>query len=125
MSLDDTMITWDMSADGGFGEAYPGLDDAGSPTARARRAGRLLVAPTRTGAGTGEPDPVDPGRGPETVAATFLDPATGEVVDEVVVGRHRSGDVGRAPPSPSARTAAWSPSPGGWARRCSTPAPAR
>ena len=31
---DHTIITWDMSPDGGFGESDPGLDGAGSPTAR-------------------------------------------------------------------------------------------
>jgi len=88
MSLDDTIITWDMTADGGIGESYPRLPDGRWISNRPRvvESGRLLVAPTRSGSGIGEELGGKPGPGSESVAATFLDPATGEVVDQVVVG---------------------------------------
>ena len=85
----DTVIVWDVGPDGGFGESHPGIPGrwvANPPDVV--EPGRLLVAPTR---------PLGPvvqeipylGEGTRTVAATFLDPRTGEVVDEVVVGETR------------------------------------
>jgi hypothetical protein len=47
---------------------------------------RLIVAPTRAGPAFHEGLGIGPGPGTETVAATFLHPASGEVVDQVVVG---------------------------------------
>ncbi len=91
-SVDDTVIEWDMTADGGFGGTYPPLSDRYvSNRPQLVEPGGLLVAPTRAvGAdpGVGE-DPIDrlaPRPDTRSVAATFLDPATGEVTDQVVVG---------------------------------------
>ncbi|HLM06878.1 MAG TPA: BTAD domain-containing putative transcriptional regulator [Blastococcus sp.] len=88
MSLDNTIITWDMGADGGFGRSYPRLEDGRWISNRPEivEPGRLLVAPTRTGAAVTEDLYAGPGPGSASVAATFLDPETGEVVDQVVVG---------------------------------------
>ncbi|MGY1616579.1 BTAD domain-containing putative transcriptional regulator [Geodermatophilus sp. SYSU D00691] len=86
VATDNTVIAWDMSVDGGFGEAYPGLRDrwiSGRPELTGPDG--LLVAPTRGGAGAGDPS-ATPAGDSRTVAATFLDPATGAVVDEVLVG---------------------------------------
>jgi WD40 repeat protein len=84
-SADNTVIAWDVSPDGGFGTAQPGIRGrwpAGTPVMV--RPGRLVVVPTR-----GLPRVRDvPYHGEETldVAATFLDPTTGAVVAQVPVG---------------------------------------
>ncbi|MGY1783274.1 nSTAND1 domain-containing NTPase [Geodermatophilus sp. SYSU D01036] len=85
VALDDTVITWDATADGGLGEALPGMRDRWISN-RPQPVGRdgLLVAPTRSG--TPEGAPFDRGPGSLGVAATFLDPDTGEVVEQVDVG---------------------------------------
>jgi DNA-binding SARP family transcriptional activator/WD40 repeat protein len=86
MSRDDTIITWDMSAAAGFGESYPALDGRWvTNRPRLVEPGGPFVAPTRTGHSIGERGE-GPGPGTESVAATFIAPATGEVVDEVIVG---------------------------------------
>jgi WD40 repeat protein len=75
-----------MGPDAGFGEAYPGLDGRWISNRPQPVPGGLIVFPTRPGRSTTE---VRHGPlGPETasVAAVFLDPATGEVVEQVVVG---------------------------------------
>jgi WD40 repeat protein len=85
LSRDHTLITWDMSADGGFGETYPGLEERWiSNRPQLIEPEGLLVAPTRSGANVWPVNRL----GPDTrsVAATFLDPATGDEVAEVVVG---------------------------------------
>jgi WD40 repeat protein len=86
ISRDGTIVTWDMTADGGLGRAYPRLGDRWiSNRPQLIEPGGLLVAPTRTGENTwttGE----DPGPDTVSVAATFVDPATGEVVDELELG---------------------------------------
>ncbi|MGY1608920.1 nSTAND1 domain-containing NTPase [Geodermatophilus sp. SYSU D00700] len=91
-SVDDTVVEWDMAADGGLGGTYPPLPDRYvSNRPQLVEPEGLLVAPTRAvGAdpGVGE-DPIDrlaPRPDTRSVAAAFLDPATGEVVDQVVVG---------------------------------------
>jgi WD40 repeat protein len=88
LSLDGTIITWDMGDDGGFGRSIPGLPDGRWISNRPEVVdpGRLVVAPTRTGAAGSEELYAGPGPGSASVAATFLDPVSGEVVDQVVVG---------------------------------------
>ena len=85
-SGDNELIVWDVGPDGGFGSSHPGIPGrwvAGPPAVV--EPGRLVVAPTR-------PLPKDaegpPYGGGDTlgVAATFLDPRTGGVVDQVDVG---------------------------------------
>ncbi|TFV91549.1 hypothetical protein E4P40_05845 [Blastococcus sp. CT_GayMR20] len=86
MSRDRTVISWDMTADGGLGESYPGLGERWiSNRPQLVEPLGLLVAPTRPG---GSRDEAGTGPGPDTVsvAAAFLDPENGKVVDEVVVG---------------------------------------
>lgn len=86
VSRDGTAISWDVSAEAGFGAPIAGLGDRWiSNRPQTITPGRLIVAPTR-------PAPTSAGqfllRGPGTaaVAAVFLDPITGEVVDKVPVG---------------------------------------
>ncbi len=90
---DQTVIGWDVSADAGFGSAYPGL--AGRWIANRPETvvpGRLVVAPTRPLSRLGD-DGVVPAADTFTVSATFLDPATGRVVDQVRVGRTFEGPL--------------------------------
>jgi DNA-binding SARP family transcriptional activator/WD40 repeat protein len=83
-SRDHTLITWDMSADGGFGETYGALEERWiSNRPQLIDSAGLLVAPTRSGTNVW---PDDLGLATSSVAATFLDPATGHQVAEVVVG---------------------------------------
>jgi WD40 repeat protein len=108
MSLDGTIITWDMSPDGGFGESYPGLEGrwvSGRP--RLIEPSGLLVAPTRPGTSTREAGE-GPGPGTESVAAAFIDPATGDVVQQVVVGDTlaRAGSGSSVAVSPDGRMVA-------------------
>jgi WD40 repeat protein len=80
----DTAIVWDLRPDGGFGTSQPGIPGRWMVNPpEVVEPGRLVVAPTRPLA-PGE----SPGGGPGTaeVAATFVDPRTGEVVEEVPVG---------------------------------------
>ena len=90
---DQTVIGWDVSADAGFGSAYPGLGDrwiANRPDTVVP--GRLVVAPTRPLSRHGD-DGLVPAADTFAVAATFLDPATGRVVDQVRVGRTFRGPL--------------------------------
>ncbi|TQN41474.1 DNA-binding SARP family transcriptional activator [Blastococcus colisei] len=85
VSLDDTVIAWDMTADAGFGESHPGVPDRWiSNRPQHVEPTGMVVAPTRSGSSL--PAPID--RGPDSlgVAATFLDPGTGSVVEQVEVG---------------------------------------
>jgi WD40 repeat protein len=87
VSVDGTIIAWNMTPDAGFGSSYPGLGDrwiANRP--QMVDPGRLLVAPTRPVSGSDQVERDVPNVDTLSVAATFLDPATGRVVDEVVVG---------------------------------------
>jgi DNA-binding SARP family transcriptional activator/WD40 repeat protein len=86
-AVDHKVVVWDLGPDGGLGRAQPGLADrwiADRP--EVVEPGRLVVAPTRA------LGPVSVGTlpysGPDTVgvAATFLDPRTGGVLEHVVVG---------------------------------------
>jgi WD40 repeat protein len=85
-SRDHSVITWDASADAGLGSDYPGLGDrwiANRP--QLVRQGGLLVAPTRPVSRLDETQLL---YAPDTVgvAATFIDPTTGQVVDQIHVG---------------------------------------
>jgi WD40 repeat protein len=84
LSLNATIAEWDLSGDAGFGSTYPAL--AGRWVANRPQTiepGQRVVAPTRPGS-----DFSTPVFAPETlsVAATFFEPETGRVVDQVVVG---------------------------------------
>jgi WD40 repeat protein len=85
-SADNQVIVWDVGPDGGFRESRPGISGRWLANAPAVvDPGRLVVAPTRPlPAG----DQGIPHLGPGTVgvAATFIDPRTGKVVDQVEVG---------------------------------------
>ena len=86
LASDDTVIVWDVDPDGGFGAAHPGLPGrwlANRP--EVVDPGRLIVAPTRPLDPNGQEIPYA-GAPTLEVAATFLDPRTGEVVDQVPVG---------------------------------------
>lgn len=89
------VVWWDLTTDAGFGTTYAGLGDRWiSNRIDVLEPGKLVVAPTRRVPRTDEPglmfysspDAVQ-------VAATFLDPVTGRVVDEVVVGDTVDGAV--------------------------------
>lgn len=81
-----SVIVFDVSADGGFGSSYPGLADRWiSNRPQVVEPGGLIVAPTRAASHSGG-DPSDPAPDTLSVAATFFDPTSGRVVDEVVVG---------------------------------------
>jgi WD40 repeat protein len=82
---DNRMILWDVSATGGFGTSVGDFGDrwfAGPP--EVVEPDRLVVVPSRPVSATGE----DGGTAPGTtgLAATFLEPGTGRVVDQVAVG---------------------------------------
>ena len=86
-SQDQTLVVWDMSADAGFGTAFPGLDDRWI----ANRPELLgpdgpLVAPTRPVSHLGGGGSDAPASDTASVAATFIDAKSGRVIDEVVVG---------------------------------------
>jgi DNA-binding SARP family transcriptional activator/WD40 repeat protein len=85
-SPDNVLIVWDVRPDGGFGTAQPGLTGrfaVGTPAVV--EPGRLVVVPTRGIPPREAGDPPYTGVGLD-VAATFVDPRTGEVVDQVPVG---------------------------------------
>ena len=80
VSTDGTAISWDVSPGAGFGAPLKGLGDRWiSNTPGVVVPGELVVAPTRAA-------PRNGGQLGEHVSAAFLDPRTGEVVDEVEVG---------------------------------------
>ena len=80
VSTDGTAISWDVSPGAGFGAPLKGLGDRWiSNTPGVVIPGELVVAPTRAA-------PRNGGHLGEHVSAAFLDPRTGEVVDEVEVG---------------------------------------
>ena len=83
---DRRLIVWDASVDGGFGTAVPGFEDR-FPTAPPQvvEPGRIAVAPTMP-IEAADPVVAMAGPSPVPVAATFFDPVTGEVLQEVQVG---------------------------------------
>jgi DNA-binding SARP family transcriptional activator/WD40 repeat protein len=86
IGLDHAIITWDMTADAGFGTSNPGLDGRWIANRPQAVPGGLIVAPTRPRASPSDIRREAPGPDTLSVAATFLDPDTGEVVDQVVLG---------------------------------------
>ncbi len=85
-----TVVVWDLSTDAALGTRLRGLGQRRwiSNTPAEVVPGRVLVAPTRGG-------PADiPAWSHDQVAAVFLDPRTGEVLDRVPVGRNKSSLFG-------------------------------
>ena len=88
-SADGQVVAWDLTAGAGLGTPYPGLEGRGryvSNRLEVVEPGRLVVAPTRTLSKQTRGFTESPGADTLSVAAVFLDPRSGEVVDEVVVG---------------------------------------
>ena len=87
LSSNAMLMVWDVTPSGGFGAPRPGLAGRWVTDEPAVVApGELVVVPTRP-FGTAVPgDWPYFGPGTSEVAATFVDPRTGEVVDEVAVG---------------------------------------
>ena len=84
-SQDGSGIVWDMSAGGGLGSPRQGLGDRWMSNRPAVAVpGRLIVAPTRSA-----PTPGTEWWDQRDVAATFLEPRTGRVVDQVPVGENQ------------------------------------
>lgn len=86
-SRDGTAITWDLSAKAGFGSGVPGMPDDRwiSNVPEVITPGELVVAPTRPAPPAGF-EYLD--RATDlSVYATFLNPATGEIVADVRVTR--------------------------------------
>jgi WD40 repeat protein/DNA-binding SARP family transcriptional activator len=86
---DGQLITWDLTEETGFGSSYPTPDGRWvSNRIRVVEPGRLVVAPTRTRGPSAERGQLGQLNGPDTlgVAAVFIDPRDGRVLDEVPVG---------------------------------------
>ncbi|MGY1608919.1 nSTAND1 domain-containing NTPase [Geodermatophilus sp. SYSU D00700] len=87
LSSDGMLTVWDVSPTGGFGVPRPGLDDRWITDEPAVvQPGELVVLPTRPFGSAVRGDWPYSGPGTAEVVATFIDPRTGEVVDEVPVG---------------------------------------
>ena len=86
LSSDDRLMVWDVRPSGGFGAPRPGLDRWIADEPAVVAPGELVVVPTRAFGTAVSGDWPYFGPGTTEVAATFIDPRTGEVVDEVVVG---------------------------------------
>ena len=87
-SRDGTAITWDVSPAAGFGDPVPVPDLRGrwiANTPATITPGKLVVAPTRP-APPGDADTLRNYPSTRTVFATFLNPSTGRVVDDVRIG---------------------------------------
>jgi DNA-binding SARP family transcriptional activator/WD40 repeat protein len=97
LSTDYKIAVWDLAPDAGFGTAGPGLPNrwiADRP--EVVEPGRLVVAPTRS-LGALPVGAVPYGGGsPTSVAATFLDPRTGRVVENVGVSTFEEEFAGAA-----------------------------
>ncbi len=104
-SADGQLVTWDLTPDAGLGTAYPGLEQRYvSNRIEDVEPGRLVVAPTRSLSSGPRAFQEEPGPGTSELAATFLDPRTGRVVDEVVVGHTGSYFGSSVAPSPGDAT---------------------
>lgn len=98
LSTEFKVALWDLGPDGGFGNGRPGLSGHWiTDRPEVVEPGRLVVAATQP---LGQLDVGSlpyAGRGATSVAATFLDPRTGGVVQQVVVGEtFEDGVVGGA-----------------------------
>jgi DNA-binding SARP family transcriptional activator/WD40 repeat protein len=93
ISADHTIITWDMGPDGGFGESYPALSGRWIAARPQAVPDGLVVAPTRPGAFDTADRGANPGPDTMSVSASFLDAATGVLVEEVEVGDTIHGAV--------------------------------
>jgi DNA-binding SARP family transcriptional activator/WD40 repeat protein len=91
-SLDDTVIVWDMTDGAGFGAVYPRTGDRWIANRPEEVEPGLLVAPTRA-ASSARVDPVSPPADTASVAATFLDGRTGELIEDVVLGDTVADDM--------------------------------
>ncbi len=91
---DGQLITWDLTDQLSFGTTYPGIKERWvAHRVRVVDPGRLVVAPTRTLGRRPERRTPWGARLPGTagVAAVFLDPRTGRVLDEVQVPKTDPG----------------------------------
>ena len=88
LSKDNMLTALDVSPTGGFGAPRPGMPDWWIPDEPAVvEPGELVVMPTRPFGSAVSGDYPYYGAGTTEVAATFLDPRTGEVVEHIVVGQ--------------------------------------
>ncbi len=86
-SSDGQLVTWDLTDRAAFGASYPGLTGRWvSNRIEQVQPGEVVVAPTRTLADRPRVFQNVPGAGTYSVAAVFLDPSTGQVLDTVVTG---------------------------------------
>jgi len=89
---DDLVLSWDMRPEGGLGTPFPGVPDRWVSNRPQVVQPDLLVVPTRPVSRIGDDHaPEDPAT--LGVAATFLDPASGRVVDEVPLGETVPGTL--------------------------------
>jgi DNA-binding SARP family transcriptional activator/WD40 repeat protein len=86
VSQDGTVIAWDMSPDAGFGRSIPALRDRWISNRPQVVTPRLVVAPTRPVSRRQGHGAFGPESDTLRVAATFIDPTNGGVVDQVEVG---------------------------------------
>ena len=93
-SSDGQLVTWDLSDNAGFGTSYPGLEGRYITNRfQVVEPGRLVVAPARTLSTEPRVEGGTPGPGTFRVAAVFLDPRSGQVIETVEVGRAGPGSV--------------------------------
>ena len=95
LSRDHTLITWDMSADGGFGEAYPALEERWiSNRPQLIESEGLLVAPTRSGTNVWPAEPARPGHAerrrdisrPRAPATRWTEVVVGDTIEHAQLG---------------------------------------
>jgi WD40 repeat protein len=83
---DGTAMFWDVSPEAGFGAPLEGLGEWWiSNRPQVLVPGEVVVAPTR--------DATESGDLGDSVAAVFIDPGSGRVIDKVVVGKTDAGTV--------------------------------
>lgn len=90
VSHDGAAVTWDMTDGSGFASSTGGLGNSWISNRPAEvTQGELVVAPTRPA-----PDEIDAWSEQRAVSATFLDPRTGRIVDQVYVGENMGSIFG-------------------------------